>query len=268
MAACGVRHVEPAFIVGYTEAFDESAFTNDQAQIYSRWFAESGVGCHAFSSHIDLGHDDAVDVFRGRMDFAARLGAKVINTNAAARYLSESFFSNIEVLARHAEDLGLVIGLENPGDGSDSLINTAQDGIDLLSQLNFGSLRLNYDAGNTISHRPEHLPGGVNPAADALLALPYCGHAHIKDVRVAPEGYFFTPLGEGNVDCASILHAIASTNVDISIELPLRLHRLANAQPRRSSEPIPLATLEAAIMTSLAFVNQHLNIDSPSKENP
>ena len=268
LAACGVRHVEPAFIVGYTEAFDESAFINAQAQMYSRWLSESGVGCHAFSSHIDLGRDDAVDVFRGRMDFAARLGARIINTNAAARHLSDAFFRNIEVLARHAEDLGLIIGLENPGDGSDNLINTAQEGIDLLKRLGYESVQLNYDAGNTISHRPEHLPNGVNPAADALLAMPYCGHTHIKDVRVTSEGYFFTPLGEGDVDCTSILHALASTNIDLSIELPLRLHRLPNAQPQRGCEPIPLAKLEAAIKTSLAFVHQHLAIETPSKENP
>ena len=85
LAACGVTHVEPAFIVGYTEPFDESAFTAAQAQQYATWLSDSGLGCYAFSSHIDLGRDDAVDVFRGRMDFAARLGAKVINTNAAAR---------------------------------------------------------------------------------------------------------------------------------------------------------------------------------------
>lgn len=268
LAACGVRYVEPAFIVGYTEAFDESAFANDKALLYARWLIESGVACHAFSSHIDLGRDDAVDVFRGRMDFAARLGAKVINTNAAARHLGTRFFSNIEVLARHAEDLGLIIGLENPGDGSDSLINTAQDGIDLLDRLGFSSVRFNYDAGNTISHRPEGLPGGVNPAADAVLALPYCGHAHIKDVRATADGYFFTPLGQGDVDCASILHAVASTSLDISIELPLRLHRLPNAQPQRGREPIPLTLLEEAIEISLAFVNQHLAINASSKENP
>ena len=55
------------------------------------------------SSHIDLGREDAVDVFKGRMDFAAALGAKVINTNAAARAWSDRFFRNIEPIVRHAE---------------------------------------------------------------------------------------------------------------------------------------------------------------------
>ena len=258
LAACGVKHVEPAFIVGYTAAFDESAFSAEKTRQYAGWLADSGLGCFAFSSHIDLGRPDAVGVFKGRMDFAARLGAKVINTNAAARSNNDGFFKNIEVLARHAEQLGMVIGLENPGDGSDNLINTAQDGIDLLRKLGHACIKLNYDAGNTISHRPPQRPGGVNPAADALLAMPACGHVHIKDVRVTDEGYFFTPLGQGDIDCAAILHAVAATDLNLSIEMPLRLHRLPTAQPQRRSEPVPLAELEAAVRTSLQFVERHL----------
>ena len=83
LAACGVRHVEPAFIVGYTEPFDETAFGEANARRYQGWLAASGLACHAFSSHIDLGRADAVPVLTGRMEFAAALGARVINTNAA-----------------------------------------------------------------------------------------------------------------------------------------------------------------------------------------
>ena len=258
LASCGVTHVEPAFIVGYTGAFDESAFTPAQARQYISWLDGSGLGCYAFSSHIDLGREDAVDVFKGRMDFAAALGAKVINTNAAARAWSDRFFRNIEPIVRHAEQLGLVIGLENPGDGSDNLINTAADGIALLDQLGMPNLRLNYDAANTISHRPANQPGGVIPADDALLAMPYCGHVHIKDAKVTPEGYFFTPLGEGDIDCARIVQAVAKTEINLAVELPLRLHRMANAQPKRREEPVPLAEIETVVRASLAFVKQHL----------
>lgn len=264
LAACGVSHVEPAFIVGYTEPFDESAFTAAQAQQYASWLADSGLGCYAFSSHIDLGRDDAVDVFRGRMDFAARLGAKVINTNAAARRNATGFFNNIKALARHAEQLGMVIGLENPGDGSDNLINTASDGILLLDAVGNANVRLNYDAGNTISHRPQKKLGGVDPAADALLAMTHCAHVHIKDVRVTDDGYFFRPIGQGDIDCAAILRALAATDLNCSIEMPLRLHRAPDAQPQRKPEPVPRAVLEAAIGESLAFVKRQLGI---TKEN-
>ena len=258
LAACGATHVEPAFIVGYTEPFDESAFTAERGRQYAAWLAASGLGCYAFSSHIDLGRADAVTVFRGRMDFAARLGAKVINTNAAARSNEAGFYRNIEVLARHAEQLDLIIGLENPGDGSDNLINTAQDGIALLKKVGNERVRLNYDAGNTISHRPPQRAGGVDPAADAVLAMPYCGFTHIKDVCVSDQGYFFTPIGRGDIDCANILRAVAATSLNLSIEMPLRLHRNANSQPQRDAEAVPLAVLEAAVQESLAFVERHI----------
>ena len=258
LASCGVTHVEPAFIVGYTGAFDESAFTPARARQTLAWLRASGLGCHAFSSHIDLGREDAVDVFKGRMDFAAALGAKIINTNAAARALGDRFFRNIEPIIRHAKQRGLIICLENPGDGSDNLINTAADGIALIERLGDPNLRLNYDAANTISHRPPGKPGGVIPADDALLALPYCGHVHIKDAKVTPEGYFFTPLGEGDIDCARILRAVAQTDIDIGVELPLRLHRTPDAQPVRRPEPVPLDEIEAAVRASLAFVKRHL----------
>lgn len=258
LASCGVTHIEPAFIVGYTGVFDESAFTPAQARQTIAWLETSGLRCFAFSSHIDLGREDAVDVFKGRMDFAAALGAKVINTNAATRAWSERFFRNIELIVRHAEQLDLVIGLENPGDGSDNLINTAADGIALLDKLGYPNLRLNYDAANTVSHRPPGKPGGVIPADDALLAMPYCGHVHIKDARATPEGYFFTPLGEGNIDCARIVQAVAKTDINLSVELPLRLHRLPNAQPKRRDEPVPLAEIETVVRASLAFVKRHL----------
>lgn len=254
IAACGATHVEPAFIVGYTEPFDESSFSMAQIRQWQGWLADAGVACDAMSSHIDLGRDDAVEIFLGRMDFARALGARIINTNAASRSLRERFFQNIAVLARHGEDIGLRIGLENPGDGADSLFNTAADGSALLAEINHPFVGLNYDAGNTISHRPDE-----TPAADALLAMPLCMHTHIKDVGATPEGYFFTALGQGQVGCARILHAMANTDLNLSIEMPLRLHRLPNAKPVRSPNKVMIADIEAMIRPALAFVHRHLS---------
>ncbi len=258
LARCKVSHIEPAFIVGYTTPFDESAFNPEAGRQYARWLQDSGLACFAFSSHIELGKADAVGVFQKRMDFAAQLGARVINTNSAARADADQFFRNLEPLRRHAEQIGMTICLENPGDGGDNLINTAQDGIDLLQKIGHTVLRLNYDAGNVISHRPEHLDGGVNPADDALLAMPYCGHVHIKDVKATQDGYFFTPLGQGDIECGRILAGLRATQLNLSIELPLRLHRCTGAQPCRKPEPIPIATVEAAVRESLAFVQKQL----------
>lgn len=255
LASCGVDAVEPAFIVGYTEPFDETAFTPAAAARYRDWLGQSGLACRAMSSHIDLGLPDAMDVFRGRMDFARAIGARVIATNAAVRSLADGFFRNIEPLLRHAETLGLVIGLENPGDGRDNLFNTAADGLALMARIDSPHLRLNYDPANTASHAPD----GPDPARDAIMALPGCAHMHIKDVRRSSEGWFFESLGHGDIDCAALLQAIAAVPaLPISIELPLRLHRRPDAQPVRRATPVGRATIEAAVRDSLAFVRHHL----------
>jgi len=266
MAACGVTHVEPAFIIGYSGPINDSDFTADKASQYAGWLNDAGIACYAFSAHnIQFDRADVVDVFRGRMDFAAGMGASIINVTAAARVDSAQYFRDIDLIARHAEQLGIMIGLENPGDGQDNLVNTAQDGIALLKKLGHECIKLNYDAGNTISHRPLGQPGGVDPVADALLAMPYCGHVHIKDVHVGDDGrYFFTPIGKGDIDCVTIVHAVAKTNLNLTIEMPLRLHRLPNRQPQRRGEPLPLAEVEAAVRESLQFVEKHLAIGSMS----
>jgi sugar phosphate isomerase/epimerase len=254
LAACGARHVEPAYIVGYTEPFDEGAFTDAAAAAYAGWLAASGLGCHAMSSHIDLGREDAVMVFRRRMDFARRLGARVINTNAAIRGNADQFARNIEPLARHAEAIGLTIGLENPGDGRDNLVNDAAEGLALIGRLGLACVRLNHDPANTASHRPDL----DDPVRDALAALPGCAHLHLKDVRRTEHGWFFTPLGEGDLGLDRLLAALADwPGMPVGIELPLRLHRDAAAQPRRSPVPVPLSDIEAAVRRSLNYVVRH-----------
>ena len=130
IASCGAQYVEPAFIVGYTEPFDESSFNLSKVPQYTTWLKQSGLQCFAFSSHIDLGKSESDTVFARRMDFARALGARVINTNAAKRTNAEGFFHHIQILAAHAERLDMIIGLENPGNGEDNLFNLAQDGLE------------------------------------------------------------------------------------------------------------------------------------------
>ena len=253
MARCGVRHVEPAFIVGYTEPFDEATFSPASARLHRASLDASGLRCHAMSSHIDLGRADASDVFAGRMEFAARLGAQVINTNAAARENEARFMANIGPLAERAASLGLAIGLENPGNGEDNLFNDAAEGLALVARLGLPSVRLNYDPGNTVSHRP----GRIDAAADAVRALPGCVHFHLKDVRQDASGWHFVVPGQGDIDCAAIMDALAARpDLPFAVELPLRMRRRPDAQPVRAPEPVPLPAIEAAVRDCLAYVRR------------
>ena len=249
MAACGVRFVEPAFITGYTEQVDEAMFSAGNARQCRRWLDASGLACHAFSSHMDLGRGDAVDVFTRRMAFAAALGARVINTNAAARGNTVAFFDNIGPLARAAEALDMIIGLENPGNGVDNLINTAADGLALIAELGLPAVRLNYDPGNAASHRP----GKINPVAAAVAAIPGCAHLHVKDL-VIEDGWRFVPPGQGVIGYDGIMPALVAAGVPFGVELPLRMRRLPNGQPLRADEPVPLPQIEEAVKACLAYV--------------
>src|ERR1700730_4636693 len=255
IASCGAQYVEPAFIVGYTEPFDESSFRLSNVPQYTNWLKQSGLQCYAFSAHMDLGKSDSDTVFARRMDFARALGAKVINTNAANLINAEGFFRNIRVLATYAERLDMIIGLENPGNGEDNLFNLALDGLTLLERINSPHVQLNYDAGNTVSHRP----GQADPAKDALVALPGCRHIHLKDVEAQADGYYFVPIGQGDVDCAGILQGLKSRpDLNLAIEVPLRFHRDLTAQPRRNSARAEIFKIESALRQSLDFVRQQL----------
>lgn len=254
LAACGATHVEPAFIVGYTEPFDESAFAPVEANRYRRAIEASGLQCLVVSSHIDLGTTHALDVFAGRMGFARDIGAKIILTNAAKRTSSAVFDENIAVLLQLAEERDLIIALENPGDGSDNLFNLAADGLALVARFSHPRLRLNYDAANTASHRPQ-----IDATADAIAALPGSANMHLKDVRHTSEGWFFMPLGEGDIDMPRLFGALKQhPELPVSLELPLRLHRGPDAKPVRKPDPVPLGTIEGAIGTSLALIRRSL----------
>ena len=251
LARCGATHVEPAFIVGYTEPFDETAFDGHEATRWSSLLRDFGLRCHALSAHIDLGRADAVPVFRTRMDFARRIGARVINTNAAVRANAEAFFRNIEPLARHAEAIGLAVGLENPGDARPSLIDVAADGVALVRRLGTSSVRLNYDPGNTESHRPE-----VDGVADAISALDRCAHLHLKAVRRVEDGWTNVALGEGDRDLGPLREAlIGRPELPVSVELPLRMRRGIDAQPWRRVARLDVPRIEEAVRRSLAWID-------------
>jgi sugar phosphate isomerase/epimerase len=254
LSRCGVTHVEPAYIVGYTEPFDESAFTDAAAATWRAALAASGLSCYALSAHIDLGTEAVISVFLRRMDFARAIGARVINTNASLRSRETQFRKTIEALARHGQDIGLQIGLENPGNGEDNLFNVAADGHDLVTRLALPGVGLNFDPANLASHRP-----AADVTANTLASLPDCLHFHLKDVRHDATGWSFTPLGQGDIDLRRILAGLATySDLPVSIELPLRLRRGPDAQPIRGREAVSLDVIEAAITSSIAAITEVL----------
>jgi sugar phosphate isomerase/epimerase len=98
--------------------------------------------------------------------------------------------------------------------------------------------------------------------------MPGCGHIHLKDVQVRADGYYFVPIGQGDVDCSSILQRLKSRpDLNLAIEVPLRFHRDLTAQPRRNSARVEIFKIESALRQSLEFVRQQLTSRTEDQVN-
>jgi sugar phosphate isomerase/epimerase len=252
IASLGVSHVEMAFIQGYTNPFGEEVFSPENGGRLQKLLSNTGLSCFAFSAHMDLGTEESVKVFVKRMEFASQLGAKVIVTNAGLVQGKRAFMKNMAALARVAESLNLIIGLENPGDGKENIINSGKDGAMVVREMDSDWVKLNYDFGNLISH----LYDKVRPEEDYREALPYSVHLHIKDVKSDGQGWGFTEIGKGSIDYRSVLNQLKSEepSLPLSLEIPLRLTRAPDASPRRKASPLPLDEIRSILKGSLDFV--------------
>lgn len=190
------------------------------------------------------------------MAFAREIGASLIVTNAGPRDRKEAFLKEMAILAREAETLGLFIGLENPGDGRDNIINCGKDGAEVIREIGSDRVRLNYDFGNLLSHLFER----IRPEEDYLDALPFTAHLHVKDVKATEAGWHFTEIGKGSIDFEAVLRCSEreSPHLPLSLEIPLRVTRGPDASPRRNVSPIPLDHIRKVLKGSLDFVNRAL----------
>jgi sugar phosphate isomerase/epimerase len=252
----GVDYVEIAFIQGYTDPFGEEVFSPRQARRVENLLLESGLSCYALSAHMNLVTDQSAEIFRRRMGFACEIGAKVIVTNAGPAQEKKAFLKEMAFLSKEAEALRLFIGLENPGDGRENIINCSKDGAQVIQEIDSEWVRLNYDFGNLLSHRFER----VRPEEDYLEALPYAIQLHLKDVKATEDGWHFTEIGKGTIDFETVLRRLEmeSPLLPLSFEIPLRLTRGPDASPRRNDSPIPLDQIRQALKGSLDFLNRVL----------
>lgn len=254
LAKLGIRSVELAFIGGYTEAFTEDYFCQKNADIVLQLLAESQLRCTSFSSHVDLTAETIVDIFKKRMDFAKAVGASTIVTNAAPTEKEDVFYRNISELAQHAENLQLMIGLENPGDGSTNVVNQGSGASAVIEKIGSKWVGINYDFGNLLSHCFER----VRPEEDYKACREHIVHYHVKDVLQDDNGWHFTEIGGGSIDYKTIMAEISAEAVvqPISLEIPLRLRRDVKAQPARDESIVALDHIEDILKKSIDFVAQ------------
>lgn len=248
-----VKQVELAFIGGYTEAFSEDYFNDKNAHDINQLLDRNKLKCSAFSSHVDLSEEGIVEIFKKRMDFAKMVGAEIIISNASPTDRQDAFHANMDKLAAHAEELQIKIGLENPGDGEDNILNTGKQATAVITKIDSPWVGVNYDFGNLLSHCFQK----EKPEADYIACETVTNHYHIKDVVIRDGFYHFTPIGKGAIDYRTILKHIFEKQpaVPYSLEIPLRLSRGSNAKPIRANERVSIKEIENVLSQSIEFIH-------------
>jgi sugar phosphate isomerase/epimerase len=259
----GFQYVEPALISSYYEEMTDSYFSQSKAEELRRSMQENGLRAISLSAHIDMGLESSVEAFRRRMDFAHMLGASYIHTNATASCNFTRLMSNLEKLIPVAEVNGLVISLENPGDGECNVVGSGKEGAQLISRIGSKNLRLNYDFSNAISYSK----GKIDIARDFRQASPYVAHVHLKDMRPRGTEWVFTPIGSGITGYRDIFRLILehALRVPMSIELPLRFKRGDDFKIMldRRVKPCSHRTIRQILKASKDFVEQQLGSIQP-----
>ncbi|MEH6452482.1 MAG: sugar phosphate isomerase/epimerase family protein [Psychromonas sp.] len=247
----GINHVEFAFNQGYVGHLDNELFSTKNAKNLLRLMDNENLTSEALGCTMNLAAPTAIEDFKLRIDFATQIGATYLNTCTGAIADRKIIIENLQELAIYAEDKGRVICLENGGDLNFNAFASAHDGVRLLSEVDHQSVALNFDPGNSVSLVPN-----LSPSEEALIALPFCQHFHLKDVAVHDDMFTFPALGEGIVNFKPIMKVINNRQLAFSIEKPLRMYRRKDSFAVRDASTVDINVIETTLQKSIQHLSQ------------
>lgn len=245
----GIDYVEFAFNQGYVGQLDSDMFSSQHAHYLTGLLDKEGLKTEALGCTMNLAAPTAIEDFMLRIDFAQQLGVSYLNTCTGPIADRHIIVGNLKILAEYAKDKGCVICIENGGDHNFNAFASAHDGVRILSEVESEALALNFDPGNSVSLVPN-----LSPSEEATIALPFCRHFHVKDVRVHDDKFTFPSLGEGIINYQPIIESLAARQIPFSIEKPLRMYRRKDSFPIRGRAPESIETIIQALTQSVDYI--------------
>lgn len=244
----GFKFVEIAAISGFTEhVIPEKMSPSDFKQV-KKLMIKRNLSSKSFSGHFDLGQENAIEIFKRRIDFAEYIRANIVNTFTTDSKNYEVFRKNLDVLALYANKKGIRIGLETDA----GLIYTGSEGAALLEKLNgYPIVGINYDPGNVIFFKPD-----VLPEKDVEFVGGNLIHVHLKDIAKRDHEWYFPGLGKGIINFPAFISKLVEMNFRGPMSLELELN-MSGSRDFVVGPPRPLEEINQELRRSALYI-QHI----------
>lgn len=246
----GYKYVELAYNQGYVGDLDDSLFSPGNAERIRKLLDKHQLKTLALGCTFNLARAEAVSWLQTRIQFAQRIGVNLLNVCTASRRDYAALVKNLQQIAPVLQQAECQLLIENGGDHNYDAFALTHEGEQLLHDVNASSIAFNGDAGNMVSLRPE-----ADAIGEVLQMLPNMRHCHIKDVVKLENEYRFPAIGQGLLDYSRLIPVLAAHEIPCTLEIPLRMHRLADSTPQRSSTPVPVDRIVNVLSESKRFID-------------
>lgn len=244
----GFEYAELSSIVNMCEHINPKDITPEYAEKIKALLEKTEVKCYAVSGHVDLTIDEQFEDFLKKIEFAGRIGAKIINTNSGPLDRLTIFHKNMVKIIEEAERWDVIIGLESHGD----IIGTAKDSIHIYKEYNHPLVRFNYDTGNTLFY----CNGNIKIEEDIKYSLEYLSHIHLKDIKISGNNVEYCPIGDGDVNFEKVFELLKDygKTIPCGLEIPTHVKGvLGKIGP--SNVPMPREAILNDVKRSVDYIN-------------
>lgn len=212
----GFEYAELSSIINMCEHIEPCKINPEFAIEVKDLLDSKNLKCHAISGHVDITIDEQFKDFLKKIEFAGRIGAKIINTNSGPVERIDCFYKNMKQIINMAEKWNVIIGLESHGD----IVNTAKDSMNVFKRFNHPLVRLNYDTGNTLFY----CNGNIKIEEDIKYGLEYLEHVHLKDIKIDGSKVQYCPIGDGDVNFPAVFEVLKQLGHEIPCGLEIPVH--------------------------------------------
>ncbi|MGE5614245.1 MAG: sugar phosphate isomerase/epimerase family protein [Bacillota bacterium] len=250
---CGFDYAELSSIVNMCEHIDPKKISPEYIEKVKDMLDKAGIKCYAVAGHVDLTIDEQFNDFLKKIEFAGKIGAKIINTNSGPIERLSTFHKNMVKIIETAERWNVIIGLESHGD----IIDTAKDCISIFREYNHPLVRLNYDCGNVHFYSG----GTVKIEEDLKYGLEYLSYIHIKDARIQGNKIENVPIGDGDLNFEKIFDVLKGLGrvIPCGLEIPVHMKGVLGESMKPTNVPMAREEIVRAAKRSMDYINKLLN---------